>query len=343
MKYVRRLKQGFGVIEIIVVTAVITVALFGFAQVGIMAVRLLRNEKENLEATLLAEEALEAVRSVRDESWSSNIAVLANSTSYYPSITNGKWTFSSTPPAALINNRYYRYVVLSEVFRDAQDRISSSGTSDASTRKAIARVEWKKASATSTVELVTYIANFQASLSPPQESKVMSFEDATTDGDLPNFPSGNSGNGDPAQSFTTLSSSLQVTKVELFLRRVTASPSDIYAELRPSPTGVVLGTSNIVTSPTIASSTLSWVPFRFPDLVSLNPSTTYFIRLRSIPSSTDALSGSTGTIYWGYKQTASSPYPGGVARRYVGRLSNPSDSGQLLDQYDFGFKIYDQD
>ncbi len=327
-------KAGFGLIEIIVVTAVVTVALFGFLQTSILSVQLLRREKENLEAVMLAQEGIEAIRSVRDESWTNNIAPLSNGASYYPVVQNSKWILA-TSSQGFINGKYTRYVVFEEVLRNAQDRIAPSGTPDPDTKKVTARVGWDG----KTTELVTYITNFPASLGKPQEVKTISFEDAPTDGDLANFPSNNSGDGDPAQSFTTIGS-IQVTKVELFLKRTTAAPSNIYAELRLAPTGTVLGTSNTITSSTISNGPLSWVEFRFPDFVSLAAATQYYIRLRSIPASTDAGGGSQGTIHWGYRQTALSPYAGGVARRYIGRLSNPSDAGQLLDQYDFGFRVY---
>src|SRR3990167_8830420 len=177
---------GFGLIEVVIVTAIITVSLFAFLQAGILAVRLLRNEKENLELTLLAGEAMEAVRAVRDDSWTANIAPVATSTS-------------------------------------------------------------------KTVTLVSYIANFRESLAPPVETKVVSFESAITDGDLANFPSNNAGNGDPVQTFTT-TGAVEATAVELYLRRATTNPSDIYAEIRSSPTGAVLGTSQIITGSTIARS-----------------------------------------------------------------------------------------
>lgn len=327
-------KKGFGLIEIVVTAAVVITALFAFSQAGILAVRLLRAEKENLEATLLAQESMEAVRSLRDESWTNNIATLANGTIYYPIVENGKWKFSTVSPG-ILNGKYTRVVIFDEVRRDAQDKISSSGTVDSGTRKVTSRVTW----GSKQEEIVTYITNFSASLSWPQEAKNIFFEDATTDADLANFPSNNAGDGDPVQSFTT-GGAVAVTKTELFLRRTTSSPANIYVELRSSPAGNILGISNTVSASTIASSSLAWVEFHFPDKVSLSGATVYHIRLRSIPSSTDAGSGSTGTIYWGYKQTASSPYSGGEARRYVGRLSNTNDTGQLLDQYDFGFKIY---
>jgi len=334
--------RGFGLIEIVIVTAVVTVALFAFLQAGVLAVRLLGAEKENLEATLLAKEALEAVRSARDESWTSNIAALANGTNYYPVVVNSKWSLTAVPPA-LINNKYTRYVIFDKVFRDGRDRIASSGTLDPNTKKVTARIEWIKHTGSggvnSSAELTTYITNFLEPLGGSTETKTIFFEDATTDANLAVFPSNNAGDGDPAQSFTALTS-LKTSKVELFLRRATVSPSDIYAELRTSPAGAILGTSNIITSSTISNSIFSWVEFRFSIPVSLAAATVYYIRLRSVPSSTDASSGSAGTVNWGYKQTPPSPYGGGEARRYIGRLSNPSDSGQILDQYDYGFRVY---
>lgn len=326
--------KGFGLIEIIIVTAIVTGALFGFLQAGIVALKLLRNEKSNLEAVLLAQEALEAVRSVRDESWASNIAPLANGVRYYPVVENGKWKLNIVSPG-LINGKYDRYVMLGEVRRDAADKIAGSGSVDAGTRLVTAYA----ATTQKTTTLVSYFTDFLTPLGGQSEAVSVSFEDATTDGDLANFPANNSGDGDPAQGWTTVGA-IQATKVGLYLKRTTTAPSNIYAELRATPTGSVLGASNTITSSTISNSGLAWVEFRFSPAVSLAASTKYYIRLRSVPTSTDAGSGSQGTIHWGYKQTASSPYAGGEARRYIGRLSNPSDSGQTLDQYDFGFKVY---
>src|SRR3989344_1836921 len=87
--------NGFGLVEIVVAIGIISVSLFALLQTEIAAIKLLRGEKENLEAYLLAEESLEAVRSMRDESWASNIAGVSDNTSYYPVVENGKWKLSS--------------------------------------------------------------------------------------------------------------------------------------------------------------------------------------------------------------------------------------------------------
>ena len=333
--HTKRSTSGFGLIEVVVVTAIASATLAAFLQAGILSLRLLRTEREMLEATMIAQEGMEAVRSVRDESWTNNITPLVNGTIYYPQIVNSKWTLGISAPG-LINNAYTRQVTFGQVVRDGNDNIASSGTIDAGTRKVTVTVSWGSLQ----TQLVSYLTNFQEQLSPPTESKVISYEGAVTDTDIINFPSNNIGDGDPAQSFTTLASAIKVTRVDAYLRRTTTSPSDIFAEIRTSPTGTILGTSNLITGSTIATSSAAWVEFRFSPEVSLNASTLYYIRLRSIPSSTVAGSGSMGALDWIYLQTPSSPYSGGAARRYIEHLNNPADAGAQLDQYDFGFRIY---
>ena len=329
-------KKGFGLVEIVIVTAIVTLSLAGFLQAGIIAIRLLQAEKETLEASLLAEEAVEAIRALRDESWANNIATLTTGVTYYPIIENGKWKFSTYDPG-VINGKYRRTVVLNGVFRNASDQIASSGTSDSGTLKVTSTVTWGGKTST----LTTYITDFASLLSPATESKVISYEGASTDTNFAKFPSNNLGDGDPEQSFTTLASSIQVTKIELYLHHIASTtPSNVYAELRTSPAGTVLGTANEISGNSIATTSLSWVEFRFATPITLSPSTLYYIRLRSDPASTDAGSGSLGQINWGYLQTAGSPYAGGDARLGVGKLSNPLDTGTLQNQYDFGFRIY---
>jgi hypothetical protein len=275
---------------------------------------------------------------VRDESWA-QISQRTDSQNpsppHYPVVENGKWVLSGAWPG-LVNGKYDRYLIFEKVSRNPSDQIvSSGGTDDPGTRRVIAR-----ATTTSrTVELISYLTDFQSFIPRSGESVAISYEGAATDADLANFPSDNSGNCDPGQSFTTLASSVKVSKVSLFLRRITALPSDIYLELRPSPTASPIGTSAIVSAATISGAAASWVDFRFSDPVPLAAISSYIIRLRSIPDSAAASSGSSGTVHWLYTQTALSPYSGGTARRYIGRLSSPSDAGEELNQYDFGFKI----
>lgn len=328
------MRRGFGLIEIVIVTAIVSGALFIFSQAGAVALKLLRHEKETLEMTLLAQEGLEAVRSLRDESWAHNIDAHDEGTDHYITVESGKWNISHTsaPPIG----QYARAVAIEQVFRDAQDRISPSGTLDSGTVKVTARVTKPGR----TVSLISYLTDFQQYIPRPAEAIAVSYEDAGTDADLGNFPSHNAGNGDPAQSFTTLASAIKVTKVSLLLRRATASPSNVYLEIRSTPVSAALGASVTAHSATISQDAARWVDFSFPEPVALAAETSYYLRLRSIPDSTIAFSGSVGTLHWLYRQTAGSPYAGGIARRYIGRQDNKDDQGVPLDQYDFGFKVY---
>ncbi len=332
---IKKSTSGFGLIELVVVAAIASATLAGFLQAAILSLRLLHAEQESLQATMLAQEGMEAVRSVRDESWTNNIVPLVNGALYYPVVLNNKWTLSANNPG-LFNGLYTRQVVFQQVFRNATDDIAASGTLDTGTRKITMTVSW----GSKQVQLVSYITNFQEQISGPAESKVISYEGAITDTDIISFPSHNAGDGDAAQSFTTLASGINVTRVDALLRRTSNTPSDIYAEIRTSSTGTLLGTSNLITASTIATSTSAWIEFRFAPEISLSASTLYYIRLRSVPSSTDTGNGSAGAINWIYLQTPLSPYSGGAAWRYIGHLSNPADIGQKLDQYDFGFKVY---
>jgi len=328
------LQSGFGLIEVVIVTAIVIVALSAFLQTGVFSIRLLRGQTESLTATMLAQEGMEAVRAVRDESWTNNIAALTNATTYYPVIINSKWTLTTNNPGVQ-NGLYSRSIIFDQVFRDAQDDIAASGTLDTNTKKITVTVTWSNKQE----QLIAYITNFQEQLSLPTESSVISYNGAVTDADIISFPSSDMGDGDPAQSFTTSVSAISVTRIDALLRRTTNTPSDIYAEIRTTPTGTILGTSHLINASTIATSSAAWVTFRFSPTVSLAPSTNYYIRLGSTPSSLTAGSGSKGFLNWVYLQTASSPYSGGVARRYIEK-TGPSDNGQQLDQYDFGFNVY---
>lgn len=326
-------QKGFGLIEIVIATAVITLALSAFLHGGALALRLLNAEKENLETALLAKEGLNAVRSLRDEAWN-NVASSTVGTTYYPVIENGKWRLSTSDPG-VINGKYTRKIIFDRVYRNNSDQIASAGNEDSNTRKATVEISGNG----KIYRMFSYFTNFQAFLGIPTETKTIFFEDAPADNNFANFPSPNTGTGDPAQSFTT-AGAIDITKIELLLRRAAPSPSHIYAEIRTSPIGVVLGTSQTINGTSIASSSPSWVSFRFEIPLSLIASAKYYIRLRSSPASGDAGSGSSGMINWSYRQTPGDPFAGGEAYTGIGKFSNPLDSGTIQSDYDFAFRIY---
>lgn len=148
-------ERGFGIIEIIVAVAVISVALFTIQQVSFLYLKQNIENKKNLKASYYAEEALEAVRSIRDQGWTANIASLTMGANYYPIISSNKWTLTATNPG-VIENIYTGQVVIDNVSRDSNDNIvSSGGTDDPNTKKATVTILWE---GKSTI-LTTYLTN----------------------------------------------------------------------------------------------------------------------------------------------------------------------------------------
>ncbi|OGY22778.1 MAG: hypothetical protein A2172_01870 [Candidatus Woykebacteria bacterium RBG_13_40_15] len=160
MKIKKQIKiKGMGLVEILIVLAVVAVGFLSILSFLIFSRGVTFQAARNTKVTALAEEGIEAVRSMRDESWAANVSVLASGTTYYPVISSGKWSLSAINPG-LIDNLYTRTIVVSNVSRDANDNISASGTNDPNTKKVVATVTWQESGRSKSVVLTTYITNF---------------------------------------------------------------------------------------------------------------------------------------------------------------------------------------
>jgi len=155
---VRKSERGVGLIDVLVSIAVITLAFWSFYQVAVLGVRVKRESERRDTAVFLAQEAIEAARFARDESWSTNIIPLALETDYYVSVSGTQWVFSTTDPG-LINNLYTRTVRFDQVLRDTiTDDIAASGVEDTDTREVTVTVLWGEEP--KSYEIVTYLTNF---------------------------------------------------------------------------------------------------------------------------------------------------------------------------------------
>ena len=154
-KAIFKTKKGMGLIEIIIVSAVLSIGLLSIISFLIFSRGVTFEAGRKTVAVSLAEEGIEAVRSIRDENWS---AVSASGT-YYPVISGNKWILTVTDPGP-INNLYTRVVIIEGVSRDANDDISGSGSLDPDTKKLTSRISWTESGRNKQIELVTYISNF---------------------------------------------------------------------------------------------------------------------------------------------------------------------------------------
>ena len=154
-------KKGFGLVEILIASAVLSASLIVLIATTQISLRLTKESLERTQAGFLAEEAVEAVRILRDTSWTSNIAPQTSETTYYLNFatTTNVWSLGTT--SSLVYGMFTRTVTLSDVYRKDSDSEIVASTSvdtktlDPQTKKIKAQVEWGARS----VVLETYIAD----------------------------------------------------------------------------------------------------------------------------------------------------------------------------------------
>ncbi len=155
--------RGFGLIEILIASAIVSASLITLTATSQIAFRLTKESVERTQAGFLAEEAVEVTRVLRDASWSSYIAPLSPAVAYYPSFsaTTSAWSFSTSTPS-FIYGIFDRTVIFDDVYRrDADGEIvppdsPDPKTIDPDTKKITARVEWGQGK---NISVATYFTN----------------------------------------------------------------------------------------------------------------------------------------------------------------------------------------
>jgi Tfp pilus assembly protein PilV len=157
MKQIR--KKGMGMLEILIGSSIIVIGLVAIIQSYNYYLHIALTNTPAIQASYLLEESVEAMRSLRDQSWTSNIASLSTSNTYYLSYntTTNKW--STTGTNAFIDRTFERKITVASVYRDASNDIVSSGTLDTNTRKITATVSWQNQGATTSKSVSTYLTN----------------------------------------------------------------------------------------------------------------------------------------------------------------------------------------
>lgn len=152
--------QGFGLIEIIVVVGIVGLAFGALAGLGNYSLKISSRLKNQVIATNLAAEVIEATKAVKDENWTI-LASLSLETPYHPEKTGSpqKWTLVNDSENF---NGFLRQAVLSQVFRDdADDDIAPTGTLDSNTKKITATVSWTEDGQNQQVSLTAYLTNWK--------------------------------------------------------------------------------------------------------------------------------------------------------------------------------------
>lgn len=153
----RLTNKGISLVEVVVGTAIILLALTGIIAAYNVFVRVGSFTLNTIQASYLLEEGVEAVTVMRDYGWASNIANLSAGTKYYLSWNGSRWVSTLT---ATTTGIYTRYFTLQTVNRDGSENIASSGgTLDPGTRKLTVNVSWPGSATTTSRSITTYITN----------------------------------------------------------------------------------------------------------------------------------------------------------------------------------------
>ena len=155
--------RGFGLLEILIASAIITMTIVALSAVGHVSFLVVEESARKAQAEFLAEEGVEAVKILRDKGWASTIAPLESSTSYFLvfSTSTSEWILHGSNPGP-IDGIFSREVIFEDVYRGTySDDIVPAGSSlakylDGETREVISRVSGLRIDE---VEIRTYITN----------------------------------------------------------------------------------------------------------------------------------------------------------------------------------------
>ncbi len=154
---IKNFEKGLGMVEIMVVVAVIIVAFTAILQLFNLQVQTERAKREELQAYALLAEGMEATRAVRDDAWI-NLSALTLGADYYPVILGGAWILSGIDPGPI--DGFTRWVELASVRRDGSDNIvPAGGVVDPGTLLITGYIEWQSGSATKTRSVATYLTD----------------------------------------------------------------------------------------------------------------------------------------------------------------------------------------
>lgn len=143
--------------EVVVGIGVLTFSVFSIAAGGKVFARAAAENVRVTQTAFLLEEGMELVRAARDGGWDANIAPQPIETPRYPSVVGGAVTLGSVPE--VLPNEMTRSLVLSRVYRDANDSIASSGAEDTNTRKVTVAITRTVSGTPVSKTAVSYITN----------------------------------------------------------------------------------------------------------------------------------------------------------------------------------------
>ena len=152
------MKKGMSLVEVLVAIFIFTIILSSLILISNMYLSGAGDNLKITQAAYLAEEGIEAVKTIRDSGWA-NISSLNSGQTYYLYFNTVSWQATTTK---IYSDSFLRSFILEDVKRDPSTKdISDSGVFDSNdkTKKLTVFVSWPGKTGTTTKSLKTYITD----------------------------------------------------------------------------------------------------------------------------------------------------------------------------------------
>ncbi len=156
---IKNSEHGFGMIEIVVGTAVLATAMLGISSLFQATLKAGSTTQSVLQAGYLLEEGIEAVRVMRDSGYANSILKLSTTTPTYITWNGATSLWATTSVNTFIDSKYERRLTVADVNRDANDDIAVAGTYTPDTKLITMTVSWSERGATTSRSISTYLTN----------------------------------------------------------------------------------------------------------------------------------------------------------------------------------------
>jgi prepilin-type N-terminal cleavage/methylation domain-containing protein len=149
--------KGMSLVEVIIASAIMLVVVLASSSAYNTYVKYAFANEENVQASYLLEEGIEAINLIRDRGWTSYVATLTSGTTYYLYFDGTYWNSTTTPQ--YVDGQFLRSFTVANVNRDVNDDIANSGINDPKTKMVTVTLNYFEGHATSTKVISTYMTN----------------------------------------------------------------------------------------------------------------------------------------------------------------------------------------
>jgi hypothetical protein len=150
--------RGVTVVELVLGAAVISLFFYSIYSYYISVLRTSNLTTRYIQSAYLLEEGVEAVKSIRNENYTTGIKSL-DKTKTYGLLWNGS-TWSATTTPERIDDIFTRTINLEKAYRDGSSNLAVTGTEDTDTVKITVNVSWgTNGGGSKTVTASTYVQN----------------------------------------------------------------------------------------------------------------------------------------------------------------------------------------